>query len=155
MQSYTAFSNSGALQFQWLRFCVYSNYNRLEELQKLQDAAGQAVPVNVCLCCCTAQDSHIDVKRMLEAPAGLGLQCSVALLFGLCFALLNPKTSIFVQKRHPYTANLNSEMSGDSKNVFLHCGDVIGASASSLMSRMHEQHRMIATDRTTVYCSQH
>ncbi len=43
---------------------------------------------------------------MLEAPAGLGLQCSVALLFGLCFALLNPKTSIFVQKRHPYTANL-------------------------------------------------
>ena len=28
-----------------------------------------------------------------------------------------------MQKRHPYSGNLKLEMSGDSKNVFLHCGD--------------------------------
>jgi len=40
--------------------------------------------------------------------------------------LLNPKTSILIQKRHSYTRNLNSETSGDSKNAFLHGGDVLG-----------------------------
>ena len=40
-------------------------------------------------------------------------------------ALFDPKTSILIQKRHPYTENLNSETSGDSKNAFLHCGDVL------------------------------
>ncbi len=40
-------------------------------------------------------------------------------------ALFNPKTCILIQKRHPYTGNLNSETSGDSKNAFLHCGDVL------------------------------
>ncbi len=40
-------------------------------------------------------------------------------------ALFNPETSILIQKRHPYTGNLNSETSGDSKNTFLHCGDVL------------------------------
>ena len=39
-------------------------------------------------------------------------------------ALLNPKTSILIQKRHPYTGNLNSETY--SQNSFLHCGDVLG-----------------------------
>ncbi len=39
-------------------------------------------------------------------------------------AVFNPKTSIFIQRRHPYTGDLNSETSGDSKNTFLHCGDV-------------------------------
>ncbi len=39
-------------------------------------------------------------------------------------ALFNPETSILIQKRHPYTVNLNSETSGDSKNAFLRCGDV-------------------------------
>ena len=34
--------------------------------------------------------------------------------------------SIAIQKRHPYTGNVNSETSGDSKNAFLHCGDVLG-----------------------------
>ncbi len=29
-------------------------------------------------------------------------------------------------KRHPYTGNLNRETTGDSKNVFLHCGDILG-----------------------------
>ncbi len=38
-------------------------------------------------------------------------------------ALFNPKTSILIQKCDPYTGNLNSEMSGDSKNAFQHCGD--------------------------------
>ncbi len=40
-------------------------------------------------------------------------------------ALFNPETSILFQKRHPYTGNLNRETSGDSKNAFLHCGDVL------------------------------
>ncbi len=40
-------------------------------------------------------------------------------------ALLNFETSISIQKRHSYTRNLNSETSGDSKNAFLHCGDVL------------------------------
>jgi len=31
-------------------------------------------------------------------------------------ALFNPKTSILIQKRHPYTGNLNSETLGDSKH---------------------------------------
>ncbi len=45
-------------------------------------------------------------------------------------ALLNPATSTLIQKRHPYTGNLNSETSGDSKNTFLHCGDVRGLQSS-------------------------
>jgi hypothetical protein len=28
-----------------------------------------------------------------------------------------------IQKRHPYTENLNRETPGGSKNAFLHCGD--------------------------------
>ncbi len=40
-------------------------------------------------------------------------------------AVFNPKTSIFIQRRHPYTENLNSQKSGDSQNTFLHCGDVV------------------------------
>ncbi len=32
-----------------------------------------------------------------------------------------------IQKRHPYTGNLNSETSEDSENAFLHCGDVSGS----------------------------
>ena len=35
-------------------------------------------------------------------------------------ALLNPETSILIQKRHPYTRNVNSETLRDSKNAFLH-----------------------------------
>ncbi len=42
-------------------------------------------------------------------------------------ALFNPETSVLIQKRHPYTANLNSETLGDSKNATLHCGDVLGS----------------------------
>ena len=30
------------------------------------------------------------------------------------------------QQRHPYTGSLNSELSGDSENTFLHCGDISG-----------------------------
>ena len=31
----------------------------------------------------------------------------------------------FFQKSHPFTGNLNSETPGDSKNMFLHCEDVL------------------------------
>ena len=40
----------------------------------------------------------------------------------------NLETSILLQIRHRYIGNLNSEMCGDSKTVFLHCGDVFWCS---------------------------
>ena len=40
-------------------------------------------------------------------------------------AHFNPETSILIQQRHPYTGNLNSETSWDSKKAFLHCEDVL------------------------------
>jgi len=39
------------------------------------------------------------------------------------------KTSILIQKRHPYTGNLNSETLVDSKNAFLHWGDAFAPPA--------------------------
>ena len=47
-------------------------------------------------------------------------------IHSLSVALFNPKTSFLIQKRHPYTGN--SETPGDSKNAFLHWGDVLGSS---------------------------
>jgi hypothetical protein len=38
--------------------------------------------------------------------------------------LCNPKMSTLMQKHHPYTGNLYSEMSGDSEKALLHCGHV-------------------------------
>ncbi len=43
-------------------------------------------------------------------------------------ALFSPKTSILIQKRPLYSGNLNSKAPGDSKNAFLHWGDVLGDS---------------------------
>ena len=40
-------------------------------------------------------------------------------------AHFNPETSILIQQRHPYTGNLNSETSWDSKKAFLHCEDLL------------------------------
>ena len=37
-------------------------------------------------------------------------------------ALVNPKTSVLIQKCHSYTRHLNSEPAGDGTNVLLHCG---------------------------------
>ncbi len=54
-------------------------------------------------------------------------------------ALFSPETSILIQKRHPYAGNLNSETSGDSKNTFLHCGDVLEHTYKSWQyRRLHE-----------------
>ena len=41
-------------------------------------------------------------------------------------ALINAETSIAIvtQKHHLYTGNLNLETPGDSKDGFLHCGDI-------------------------------
>ena len=55
-----------------------------------------------------------------------GCHCGVGLY--VLDALFNPKTSILIQKRHPYTGNLNSETLGDSRNTFLHWGDVLAPS---------------------------
>ena len=41
-------------------------------------------------------------------------------------ALLNQETFILIQKRRPYSGNLNSGTSGDSKHAFLGCGDIVG-----------------------------
>ena len=46
-------------------------------------------------------------------------------------SLFNHKTSILNQKRHPYSGILNRETSGDSKNAFLHRGDVLGQQQDS------------------------
>ena len=51
----------------------------------------------------------------------------------LLIALLNPKTSIFNQKRHPYAGNLNLETPGDSKTAFLHCGDTLADHRADLL----------------------
>jgi len=68
-------------------------------------------------------------------------QCSQSLTHGMTWlpsllimasALFNPETSISIQKRHPYTGNLNSETSGDSQNAFLHCGDVSATLKASM-----------------------
>ncbi len=48
-------------------------------------------------------------------------------------ALFNPKTPILIQKRHPYTRNLNRETPGDSKNAFLHWGDVLAPPKCNIM----------------------
>jgi len=48
--------------------------------------------------------------------------------FQVWAALLNPKTSLSIQKRHPYTGNTDSELPGDSTNVFRHGGGVFGVS---------------------------
>jgi len=39
-------------------------------------------------------------------------------------ALLNPKTSIFVQQQPLHSGNLTQKRLGTQKKVFLHCGDV-------------------------------
>ncbi len=57
-------------------------------------------------------------------------------------ALFNPETSILIQKRHPYTGNLNRELSGDSKNAFLHCGDVLD-SVNPVNERVSSPHHSI------------
>jgi len=42
------------------------------------------------------------------------------------YSFFESQNLCFNAERHPYTGNLSLETSGDSKNRFLHCGDVIG-----------------------------
>jgi len=67
-----------------------------------------------------------NVDKLTENCSELTLQGSNACCVDPA-ALFHPKTFIWNQKRHPYTGNLASETSGDSKFVFLHCGDVFGS----------------------------
>ena len=55
-----------------------------------------------------------------------------------CEALVNPKMAS-VQKCHPYTGNLNSETSGDSKNGVLSWGDVSNGVSPLLICRHDHQ----------------
>ena len=60
---------------------------------------------------------------LMARPNARSCECNDSSVHG---ALSNPKTSILIQKRHPYTGNLNSETCGDSQKTCLHCGDVLG-----------------------------
>jgi len=64
--------------------------------------------------------------RSMTYVTGIFISPSILLMAALQI-LFNPKTSIPIQKRHPYTGNLHSGTSGDSRNAFLHWGDVLGA----------------------------
>ena len=65
-------------------------------------------------------------------------------------ALSDPKMSIVIQKRHLYTGNVNSETPGDSRNAFLHWGDVLDALHVSDV--VHQQvHIML--DSESLLCS--
>ena len=50
----------------------------------------------------------------------------MALMLLLQLFSISHKTPILIQKRHPYTGDLNPEMSGDNTNAFLHCRDFSG-----------------------------
>lgn len=56
-------------------------------------------------------------------------------------AFFNPETSILILKRRPYTGNLNTETSGDSKKAFQHCGDVL--------VQLNEHHKSTAAQFST------
>ncbi len=60
---------------------------------------------------------------LMARPNARSCECNDSSVHG---ALFHPKTSILIQKRHPYTGNLNSETCGDSQKTCLHCGDVLG-----------------------------
>ncbi len=67
------------------------------------------------------QPQHVASGLVVADHAALGTGCCT---WDRAAALLNPTTTISIQKRHAYTRNLHSETSGDSKTAFLHCGDV-------------------------------
>ncbi len=48
-------------------------------------------------------------------------------------ALFNSRTSILIQKRPFKSGNLNSETPGDSRNVFLHWGNVLGVATPAFI----------------------
>jgi len=70
----------------------------------------------------TYADLSGNMVRIIRDSSHNWLAALVSLLGTV--ALFNPKTSVLIQKRHPYTGNLNSETLGDSKNAFLLWGDV-------------------------------
>lgn len=66
-------------------------------------------------------------------------------------ALFNPNTSILIKKRHSYTGNLNSETPGDSKNAFLHWGDVLGQTSITLTHCLSLPNACGAFRMTSIY----
>ncbi len=54
----------------------------------------------------------------------------------LLASLSNSGTSVLIQTCHPYTGDLSSEMSGDSKNVFLHCEEGLDSIQASMANNM-------------------
>jgi len=76
-------------------------------------------------------DKHRITLVFLAEQRGL-LPSLICCMNGLLHALGNPKMSILIWKRCPYTENADSEMPGDSNNVFLHLGDILGLITRSL-----------------------
>ncbi len=73
-------------------------------------------------------------------------------------AHVNPKVSILVQTCHLYTGKLNSEMSGDSKNALLNCGDVLAVSTTNhdqwhVCQCMHDLPEHLNSRLVTKFCS--
>ena len=68
-------------------------------------------------------ESIMDLSCLLKVDVH-SLSAGQSIKFSACSC--QSRTFVLIQKRHPYTGNLNSEMPGDSKNAFLHCGDVLG-----------------------------
>ena len=94
---------------------------RLDFLQHL--VVGGVVP-GMAVCCCSAVPHTFLTKNVTKLHA-----TSVHVYIQSCAchgALLNPETSIALQRCHSYTRNINSETSADSTIAILHCDDVLG-----------------------------
>jgi len=62
-------------------------------------------------------------------------------------ALFNPEMSNLIQKRHPYTGNVNSETPGDSETAFLHWGDTLGSHAGLLVPEPRGRHVSVCMNK--------
>ncbi len=63
--------------------------------------------------------------------------CSLDASFADCAALLNPKTPILIQKRHPYTGILNSETPGKRVSTSGRCLDHADATDAAGSRHLH------------------
>lgn len=72
---------------------------------------------------------------------------------GRRIALVRPEMSNLFLKCHPYTGNLDSDASGDSKNAFLHCGDVLGRGIFT-EALCHDRKRTFVCVRVTLQDTQ-
>ena len=93
----------------------YSNSNNINTNNNSNDdhnvCAGLLTMRHYRACLVSSEQSVIAVYRCV-------LLCRIFQLFSI------QKCIFLIQRYYHYTGNVTSEASGDSKNVFLHCGDV-------------------------------